>query len=385
MIPYSRQSISQKDILEVKKVLKSNFLTQGNQVSKFENIISNFTKCNYSIAVNSASSALHIACIVLGIKKDDIVWTVPNTFAASANCAINCGAKVDFVDIDSDNWNISIFELEKKLRQAKKKKKLPKLLIPVHFAGLPTEQKEIWKLSKKYKFKILEDASHSIGAKFMNEPVGSCKYSDISVFSFHPVKIITTGEGGMALTNSRELAKKMKILRNNGISKDNFLFNQNKNKPWYYEHQTPGYNYRMNDIAAALGISQFKRLKIFLKKRNLIASKYKNYFKELPVKTQNFPNYFYSSYHLFPLQFNLKKAKMNYFSIFKKLRSKNFFVNLHYMPLHLSPYFKKRGFKKGDFKNAEYYAETSISIPIFYGLKNYQIRKLVKLIKSIFR
>ncbi len=384
MIPYSKQSISKNDIFEVKKVLKSNFLTQGNQVSKFENIVSNFTESSYSIAVNSASSALHIACIALGIKKDDVVWTVPNTFAASANCAINCGAEVDFVDIDADNWNISIFELEKKLKQAKKKKKLPKLLIPVHFAGLPTEQKKIWELSKKYKFNILEDASHSIGAKFMNEPVGSCKYSDISVFSFHPVKIITTGEGGMALTNSKELAEKMRILRNNGISKDNFVFNQNKNKPWYYEHQTPGYNYRMNDIAAALGISQFKRLKIFLKKRNLIANKYKNYFKDLPVKTQNFSNHFYSSYHLFPLQFNLKKTKMNYFSIFKKLRSKNFFVNLHYMPLHLSPYFKKKGFKKGDFKNAEHYAETSISIPIFYELKNYQIIKLVKLIKSIF-
>ena len=384
MIPYSKQSISKNDIFEVKKVLKSNFLTQGNQVSKFENIVSNFTESSYSIAVNSASSALHIACIALGIKKDDVVWTVPNTFAASANCAINCGAEVDFVDIDADNWNISIFELEKKLKQAKKKKKLPKLLIPVHFAGLPTEQKKIWELSKKYKFNILEDASHSIGAKFINEPVGSCKYSDISVFSFHPVKIITTGEGGMALTNSKELAEKMRILRNNGISKDNFVFNQNKNKPWYYEHQTPGYNYRMNDIAAALGISQFKRLKIFLKKRNLIANKYKNYFKDLPVKTQNFSNHFYSSYHLFPLQFNLKKTKMNYFSIFKKLRSKNFFVNLHYMPLHLSPYFKKKGFKKGDFKNAEHYAETSISIPIFYELKNYQIIKLVKLIKSIF-
>jgi len=320
MIPYSRQNISSQDIFEVKKVLKSNFLTQGDKVQKFEKIVSKFTKSKYCIAVNSASSALHIACLALEIKKNDIVWTVPNTFAASANCAIHCGASIDFVDIDPDNWNISISELEKKLKLAKSKKKLPKLLIPVHFAGLPTEQEKIWKLSKKYKFKILEDASHSIGAKYKNQPSGSCKWSDIAVFSFHPVKIITTGEGGMALTNNKKLAEKMKILRTNGISQSNFLYKKNKIKPWYYEHQTPGFNYRMNDISAALGISQFKRLKKFVNKRNLIATKYRKHFKNLPLKFQKIDRHFYSSYHLFPLQFNLNIAKKNYLSIFKKLR-----------------------------------------------------------------
>ena len=384
MIPYSRQNINKRDILEVNKVLKSNFLTQGDKVSKFEKIVSNFTKAKYSIAVNSASSALHIACLALGIKKKDIVWTVPNTFVASANCAIQCGATLDFVDIDPDNWNISLIELEKKLKIAKRKNKLPKLLIPVHFAGLPTDQEKIWNLSKKYKFKILEDASHSIGAKFKGNNIGSCKWSDITVFSFHPVKIITTGEGGMALTNNKVLSERMKILRTNGISQSNFLNKKNKIKPWYYEHQTPGFNYRMNDISAALGISQFKRLKMFVDKRNKIAKKYKKYFENTPIKFQKIHKHCYSSYHLFPIKFDLKKTKKNYLNIFKKFRSNNLYVNLHYMPLHLSPYFRKRGFKKGDFKNAENYAETAISIPIFYHLKNSQILNVVNLIKSFF-
>lgn len=384
MIPYSRQNINKRDILEVNKVLKSNFLTQGDKVTKFEKIVSNFTKAKYSIAVNSASSALHIACLALGIKKKDIVWTVPNTFVASANCAIHCGATLDFVDIDPDNWNISLIELEKKLKIAKRKNKLPKLLIPVHFAGLPTDQEKIWNLSKKYKFKILEDASHSIGAKFKGNNVGSCKWSDITVFSFHPVKIITTGEGGMALTNDKNLADKMRILRTNGISQSNFIFKKNKNKPWYYEHQIPGFNYRMSDISAALGISQFKRLKKFVLKRNLIAKKYKKYFKELPVKFQKIEKNFYSSYHLFPIQLNFKRSKMDYGKIFKKLRSKKYYVNLHYMPVHLSPYFKKKGFNKGDFVNAEYYADTAISIPIFFHLTDKNILKIVKTVKSFF-
>ena len=384
MIPYSSENINQQDVLEVNKVLRSNFLTQGNNVRKFEKIISKYTKAKYSVAVNSASSALHIACLALGIKKNDIVWTVPNTFVASANCAIHCGATVDFVDIDPDDWNISISSLQKKLEIAKIRNKLPKLIVPVHFAGLPSNQEKIWALSKKYKFKILEDASHSIGAKYKNQRSGSCKWSDITVFSFHPVKIITTGEGGMALTNNKILSDRMKILRTNGISQSNFINKKNKMKPWYYEHQTPGFNYRMNDISAALGISQFKRLKLFVDKRNKIAKKYKKYFKNTPIKFQKINKDCYSSYHLFPIKFDLRKAKKKYLNIFKKFRSNNLYVNLHYMPLHLSPYFKTKGFKKGDFKNAENYAETAISIPIFYHLKDSQILKVVNLIKSLF-
>lgn len=385
MIPYSRQSISSKDISEVKKVLKSNFLTQGKNVEKFEKFISKISNAKFGVAVSSASSALHLACLALGIKKGDRVWTVPNTFVASANCAINCGAHIDFVDIDNNTWNISIEELEKKLEASKKKNKLPKLLIPVHFGGQPTEQKKIWALSKKYKFKILEDASHSIGATHLNEKTGSCRWSDITVFSFHPVKIITTGEGGMALTNSKKFADEMKILRTNGISQNNFIHKKNKNKPWYYEHQKIGFNYRMNDISAALGISQAKRIKEFIKRRNSIAKKYQNYLKKYPIKFQSIERYNTSSFHLLPIKFDLKKTKMNYKEIFKKFRLNDYFVNLHYMPLHLSPYFRKIGFKEGDFKNAEEYANSAISIPIFNDLRDTEILKISNLIKSFFK
>ena len=384
MIPYSRQNINKKDVLEVTKVLKSDFLTQGKKVLEFERIVTNISKAKFGVAANSASSALHLGCLALGIKKNDLVWTVPNTFVASANCAINCGASIDFVDIDKNTWNISIDKLREKLIKAKKKKKLPKLVIPVHFAGQISEQKKIWELSKKYKFKILEDASHSIGASHRKEKSGSCKWSDITVFSFHPVKIITTGEGGMALTNNPVYAEKMRIFRTNGITQKNFSIKKNKNKPWYYEHQNFGYNYRMNDISAALGISQVKRIKKFIKTRNLIAKKYKKILKNYPVKFQKIEKYNYSSFHLLPIQFDLKKTQKNYLSIFRKLRSKNFHINLHYMPLHLSPYFKKQGFKKGDFKNSEDYANTSMSLPIYYGLKNFQIIKITNLIKSFF-
>ena len=321
----------------------------------------------------------------MGIKKGDRVWTVPNTFVASANCAINCGASVDFVDIDKNTWNISIEELEKKLAVSKKKKKLPKLLIPVHFAGQPTEQKKIWELSKKYKFKILEDASHSIGATHFKEKTGSCRWSDITVFSFHPVKIITTGEGGMALTNNKKFADEMRILRTNGISQKNFIYKKNKNKPWYYEHQKVGFNYRMNDISAALGISQVKRIKEFINKRNLIAKKYQKSLKDYPIKFQLIKKHNTSSFHLLPIRFDLNKTKMNYKNIFKKFRSSKLFVNLHYMPLHLSPYFKKKGFKKGDYKNAEEYANSAISIPIFYDLKEKEILKISSFIKKFFK
>ena len=270
MIPFSRQFIDKSDVKSVAHSLKSNFLTQGPKVQIFEKNILKIVKAKYAVATNSGSSALHIACLSIGLKKGDIVWTVPNTFAASANCAINCGAKVDFVDIDEKSWNIDIIELEKKLRIAKNKKKLPKIVIPVHLAGLPSEQKKIWMLSKKFKFKIIEDASHSLGANYLEQPVGSCKWSDITIFSFHPTKIITTTEGGMALTNDKKLNEKMRMFATNGITKKFNLFKYKKNfKPWYYEQHFPGFNYRMSDVAAALGISQLKKLKKFVNKRNI--------------------------------------------------------------------------------------------------------------------
>jgi UDP-4-amino-4,6-dideoxy-N-acetyl-beta-L-altrosamine transaminase len=385
VIPYSRQSVDKKDIASVVKILKSNFLTQGPKVEEFEKNISNLCRSKYVVASNSATSSLHIACLALNLKSKDIVWTVPNTFVASANCAINCGAEVDFVDIDAKTFNICISSLEKKLIDAKKKGKLPKILIPVHFAGQPTNQKKIWQLSKKYKFKIIEDASHSIGASFEDEPVGSCKWSDITVFSFHPVKIITTGEGGAGLTNNKLIYEKMKSLRTNGIVKDLKYLKFKKNLPWYYEHHSSGFNYRMNDISASLGISQLQKIKKFIKKRNQIAKLYKSYLQGLPLQFQKIDSKINSSYHLFVIQFDLKKTKYNYLKIFKKLREKKYFVNLHYMPLHLSPFFKKKGFKVNQYPVAEKYAKTAISLPIYYDLKLKDVKKICILIKSFFK
>jgi len=383
MVPYSRQSINKQDISSVIKVLKSNFLTQGPKVLEFEKKFSQYVKSKYAVSSNSGSSSLHLACLSLNIGKNNIVWTVPNTFAASANCAINCGAKVDFVDIDPKTWNIEISSLEKRLLISKKKNKLPKALIPVHFGGQATEQKEIWKLSKKFKFKIIEDASHSIGAKHYGEMVGSCKWSDVTVFSFHPTKIITTGEGGMATTNDKKIAEKMKIYRTNGITKDYKLFKNKKNsEPWYYEQLECGYNYRMNDIAAALGISQLKRINQFIKKRNLIAKLYKKILKDVPVEFQKINTYNFSSYHLFIIKLDLGKFKYSYKKIFNFLRAKKYFVNLHYMPLHLSPYFKKKGFKKNDFPIAEHFGKLALSIPVYNDLKLKKIYEICKTIQS---
>ncbi len=374
MIPYSRQSIDTQDKKSVLKVLNSNFLTQGPKVEEFEKKINKFSGSKYAVAANSGSSALHIACLALDIKKGDLVWTVPNTFVASANCAINCGAKIDLVDIDKDTFNISIESLEKKLIEAKKRKNIPKVLIPVHLGGQPTQQRKIWKLSKKYGFKILEDASHSIGAKHHGIKVGSCKWSHITVFSFHPVKIITTAEGGVATTNSKSLEKKMRIFRDNGILRSL--------KNWRYKQIAPGFNYRMSDISAAIGISQLKKIKKFLKRRNEIAKYYKKLLKDLPIKVQKILPENYSSYHLFIIQLDLNHFKFSYNKIFKLLRKKKYYVNLHYMPIHLSPYFKKIGFRKGQYPVSEKYGKTALSIPIYFGLRLNEIKKFIKVLKG---
>lgn len=383
MIPFSKQTISNKDIQSVINVMKSDFLTQGKKVIEFEKKISKFTKSRFAISSNSGSSSLHLACLSLNLKKNDIVWTVPNTFAASANSALLCGARVDFVDIDPNTWNIDVKQLESKLKNSKKKKKLPKILIPVHFAGQPTDQKKIWQLSRKYNFKIIEDASHSLGARHAKEIVGSCKWSDITVFSFHPTKIITTAEGGMATTNKIDYANRMRMFRTNGIVKDKELLIRKKNfSPWYYEHQAVGHNFRMNEISASLGISQLKRVNKFIKKRNEIANYYKKILKDLPVEIQKIKKENLSSYHLFIIKLNLRFFKHSYKSIFKKLRNKNFFVNLHYMPLHLSPYFRKKGFKENQFPVSENFSKMAISIPIFPNIKKIHIVRFLRLFKS---
>ena len=276
MLPYGKQDIVQTDINAVLDVLKSDFLTQGPKVPLFEKSVSDYCGAKYGIAVNSATSALHIACLALCLEKGDWLWTSPNSFVASANCGLYCKAKVDFIDIDAQTYNISVDKLEKKLIQAKKENKLPKVVIPVHFSGQSCDMRGIYKLSKKYGFKIIEDASHAIGGKYLDQPIGGCQYSDITIFSFHPVKIITTAEGGMATTNNVQLAEKMNLYRSHGITRDKRLMKKSLNESWYYQQIDLGFNYRMTELQAALGISQMKRLDGFIKKRHIAISAYKS-------------------------------------------------------------------------------------------------------------
>ena len=380
---YSTQTISKKDIISVNKILKSEFLTQGPKTPEFENKIKILVGSKYVLATNSASSALLLACKALSLKSGDLFWTAPNSFVATANCGVLCGLKIDFLDIDPDTWNISIEKLEKKLKIAKKKKRLPKLIIIVHLGGLPVNPIKLNNLSKKYKFKIIEDASHSLGGKYYSKNVGCSKWSDITIFSFHPVKIITTGEGGCCTTNKKKYYEKLKALRNNGIIEERKNFKFKNLGPWYYEQHSLGYNFRMNDIQSALGISQLKNLNIFVKKRNKIAKFYCNQLKNLPIKFQKIEKNFYSTYHLFIIKLDVK-YKYLHKKFFNYLRSKNMYVNLHYLPIHLQPFYRKFGFKKNQFPVAEEYSETAISIPIYPNLKKEEQIKIINYIKLFF-
>ena len=374
MINYGRHSISQSDIKSVTNVLKSNFLTQGPEIKKFETLFSKKINSKYAISLNSCTSALHASCVALGIKKGDYVWTTPNSFVASANCAIYCGAKIDFIDIDLNTFNIDLDVLEKKLSTAKKNNKLPKLLVSVHFAGLLNDQKRIYNLSKKYNFKILEDACHALGSNYKFNPAGNCKYSDITVFSFHAVKAITTGEGGMATTNNKYLAEKLFTFRTHGIIRD-------KKKKLYYEQQFLGYNYRITDIQAALGISQLKKLDLFTKRRNNIARIYNKKLKNLPLVLPNVTTNSYSAFHLYVVRTKNKKTKFN---LINYLFKKKIFVSFHYIPIYHHPFYKKMGFKKGYCVNMETYNNTAISLPIFPLLKKKDQETICKNIKLFF-
>lgn len=380
MIPYSKQFISKEDIKNVNKVLQSKFLTQGKVIQDFEKKISRFVNSKFAVAVSSASAALHLSCLALNLRKGKTLWTVPNTFVASATCALHCGAKVDFVDIDENTSNLCIKKLKRKLEISKKKNCLPDILIPVHFAGQPTNQKEIFALSKKYRFKIIEDASHSLGSRHLKEKVGSCRWSDLTVFSFHPVKPITTAEGGIITTNNKKLFNKLIELRNLGISRD-YKKLKVKSK-WYYELKSLGFNYRMNEIQASLGISQLKRINNFNKFRNKIAKIYFKNLKETSLLLPKIEETNYSSFHLFVVKF---KKKMNYDKIYKKLINKKIGVNLHYLPVHLHPLFKKMGFRKGNFPISEKHAQRAFSIPIFYNMKNIDIMRVVRVLREIFK
>lgn len=381
MLQYAKQFIDKFDIQSVISALKSDFLTQGPRIELFENKIKKFTGSKYAVAVNSATSALHLACLALGVKKTDIVWTSAITFVASANCALYCGADVDFVDIDPKNFNIDIFQLEKKLAIAKENKKLPKVLIVVHFAGLPCEMKSIHKLSLKYKFKIIEDASHAIGATYINQKIGSNKYSDITIFSFHPVKIITTGEGGMALTNNKKIALLIQRLRSHGIIRQ--LPHKKASKLFFYKQINLGYNYRMTDIQAALGLSQLKKINNFIKERNKLANNYKKLFcqNSAIVYQENFPEKTTSSYHLFVIR--LKSKKFSQMQIFNFMKKNGINVNLHYIPVYLHPFYKGIGFKSGLCPESEKYFKETMTLPLYPGLKYSDQLRIFKLINAV--
>jgi UDP-4-amino-4,6-dideoxy-N-acetyl-beta-L-altrosamine transaminase len=384
VIPYGKQDINQSDIDSVVSVLKSEFLTQGHQISFFEKKVSDYCGSDYGVAVNSATSALHIACLALELGKGDCLWTTPNTFVASANCALYCGARIDFVDVDLKTYNMSVSNLREKLIKAEKRGVLPKIIIPIHFAGQSCDMKEIYLLSKKYGFKIIEDASHAIGGRYLNRPIGGCQYSDITVFSFHPVKIITTAEGGLATTNSDKLAEKMKLLRSHGVTRQQDLMAKKSEGDWFYQQVSLGFNYRMNELQAALGVSQMDRLDEFVCLRHKFKKNYDELLKELPVLTPYQNPDSYSSMHLYPIQVQENKNNLSRLEVFKALRRNNIGVNVHYIPVHMQPFYKKMGFKKNDYPNAESYYQNAISIPIFQGMTHSMQNKVVRVLKDTF-
>ncbi|MBD2691070.1 UDP-4-amino-4,6-dideoxy-N-acetyl-beta-L-altrosamine transaminase [Anabaena catenula FACHB-362] len=382
-IPYGRQDINQADIDAVVEVLRSDCITQGSAIERFEQAVAEYCGTKYAVAVSSATAALHIACLAAELGAEDILWTSPNTFVASANCGLYCGAKVDFVDIDSNTYNLSINELENKLSWAEKQGCLPKVVIPVHFAGQCCEMDKIAVLSQQYNFKIIEDASHAIGAKYQGKPVGCCEFSDMTVFSFHPVKIITTGEGGMVLTNQKNIYQKLIRLRSHGITRNPDLIQGKSHGAWYYQQLELGFNYRMTDIQAALGASQINRLDEFVERRQFLANRYNELLQDLPLTLPWQHPDTESSWHLYVIRLKLEKINKSHRQIFEALRQAGIGVNLHYIPVHTQPYYQHLGFKEGDFLNSEKYYQQAISIPLYYGLSLKEQDKVVTELQGI--
>lgn len=384
MIPYGRQDIQDSDIAAVLEVLQSNFLTQGPAVPRFEQAVAQHSDARHAVAVNSATSALHIALMALDVGSGDIVWTSPNTFVASSNAALYCGANVDFVDIDQQTYNMCATALSDKLIEAKQSGHLPKAVIPVHFAGQPCDMQEIHKLAQQYDFKVVEDASHAIGGYYKQQPIGNCAYSDVTVFSFHPVKIVTSAEGGMALTNDNDLAKKMALYRSHGVTRDPALMTHKSDGPWYYQQITLGYNYRMTDLQAALGVSQMQRLDHYITRRHDIAERYNRELFNLPVTLPKQADYGHSAYHLYVIRLNLDAiAPLTHAQVFQALRDRGIFVNLHYIPVHTQPYYQSIGFEWGDFPHAEAYYTNAISIPIYPTMTDDEQTQVIQALNEI--
>lgn len=378
MVPYGRQNISEDDIKAVVEVLRSDFITQGPVVPDFEKSVATYCGAKHAVAVNSATSALHIACLALDVGPGDVVWTSPVTFVASANCARYCGADVDFVDIDRRTYNLSVAALAEKLELAKRNGRLPKVVIPVHLSGQSCEMEAIHALSLQYGFRIIEDASHAIGGSYKGDRVGSCRFSDITVFSFHPVKIITTGEGGMAVTNNPELAKHMARLRSHGITRYPSEMTRPPDGSWYYQQVELGFNYRMTDIQAALGLSQMRRLDEFVTERHVIAKRYEELLSETPItRPWQHPDS-YSGLHLYIVRLPVGSVKTSHRDVFERMRAEGIGVNLHYIPVYRQPYYERMGFKPDSFPEAERYYAEAITLPIFPGLAAEQQDEVVR-------
>jgi UDP-4-amino-4,6-dideoxy-N-acetyl-beta-L-altrosamine transaminase len=386
MIPYGRQDIQDVDISAILEVLKSDFLTQGPAVPRFQDCVARYSQVRRAVAVNSATSALHVALLALEVGVGDVIWTSPNTFVASSNAALYCGAAIDFVDIDPITYNMSVTALEEKLVDAKRSGQLPKVVIPVHIAGQPCDMERIHFLAKHYSFRVLEDASHAIGGKYNGEPIGNCRHSDITVFSFHPVKIVTTAEGGMAVTNDDILADKMELYRSHGITRDPKLMSQTSDGPWYYQQIALGYNYRLTDLQAALGVSQMQRLEAYIARRHEIAARYNRELHELPITLPFQQDFSHSAYHLYIIRLHLEAiAPRTHAQVFQDLRDRGIMVNLHYIPVHTHPYYKSLGFSWGDFPNSEAYYRSAISLPMYPTLTSAEQSHVIQSLKEVLK
>ena len=383
MIYYGKQNINDDDIRTVIEVLRSDFLTQGPAVGRFEQCVADYCGAKYAVAVTNATSALHIACLAAGLGAGDILWTSPITFVASANCGRYCGADVDFVDIDIDTYNMSVESLEKKLRQAKVTGKLPKVVVPVHMAGQSCDMARIWELAQEYGFTVIEDASHGVGADYMNMKVGSGKFSDMTVFSFHPVKIITTGEGGMVLTNNDELYRKLCLYRNHGITREPEMMTREADGPWYYQQLELGFNYRMTDIQAALGYSQMKRVDQFVQRRRYLTNRYNDLLKGLPVKLPKVISEANPSWHIYVIRLDFSKVKKTKKQIFAEMKEKGIILNLHYIPVHTQPYYDKLGDNTEECPVSLAYYREALTLPLYYSLTDEQQDEVVKALKEV--
>lgn len=382
-IPYGRQTINQADIQAVIDVLTSDFITQGPAIERFEKTVANYCGSRYAVAVSNATLALHIACLALDLGPGDLLWTAPNTFVASANCGRYCGADVDFVDINPQTYILSVSELAKKLKETQGKGlRLPKVVIPVQFAGQCAEMEQLAQLAKEYGFKIIEDAAHGIGGKYQGKPIGACEYSEMTIFSFHPVKIITTGEGGMITTNREDLYQKLLRLRSHGITRDERFMRNSSEGPWYYEQVELGFNYRMTDMQAALGHSQMLRLDEFVARRHELARRYDELLANLPVICPYQHPESHSALHLYPIQLDAKKTKKHRKAVFEALRNAGIGVNVHYMPVYLQPYYQDLGFQAGHCPHAEAYYNQAITLPLYFDLTFEQQDRVVEVLRK---